>query len=215
MSFAEIRRGFVDRTARKPSGKVGVKMYKDPKGHYRSFKAVLEKLQLTPEDVYMEIGSGGGSLLAIALKTVKSAAAIDHSPDMVELARQKNLADVDAGKLEILAGNAEKLPWPDNTFTAGASANMFFFVEHPEVVLREMYRVLKPGGRFVLVTTGRGLLGRMTFGWLYSLRTYTDDAMRSMFEKAGFTNVDIKTDFTCMQLCSGAKCPSNGSDATC
>ena len=81
---------FFDVTARKPSGWLGKLMYGNPVGHYGFFRVAVGKLQLQPEDVFLEAGCGGGILLDMALQTVQRACGIDHSPDMVELARQKN-----------------------------------------------------------------------------------------------------------------------------
>ena len=62
---------FVDRTARKPSGSFARRMYSNPRGHYKSFRWTLDKLQLKPDDIFLEIGCGGGVLLNMALETVK------------------------------------------------------------------------------------------------------------------------------------------------
>ena len=62
---------FRDVTARRPSGWLGRKMYHDPKGHYPSFRMVMERLQLRPEDKFLEVACGGGSLLEMALENVR------------------------------------------------------------------------------------------------------------------------------------------------
>jgi len=81
---------FVDVTARKPSGWVGRLFYRDPKPHYRSFENALAKLRLAPQDVFLDVCCGGGTLLQIALKTVEWAAGLDYSPDMVALSGENN-----------------------------------------------------------------------------------------------------------------------------
>ena len=45
---------------------------------------------------------------------------------MVQIAIEKNQ---EAGRVEIVQGNAESLPWGDNSFTCAAAANVFFFIE--------------------------------------------------------------------------------------
>ena len=203
MTFTEKRKAFIDRTARKPGGKTGIKMYSNPKAHFKGFRIIMNRLNLSPQDEYFEIGCGGGQLLGMALERVKFAAAVDHSPDMAALATKNNQRHVKEHRAEILVGNAEHLPCPDNRFTSGASANMFFFVERPEKVLSEIYRVLQPGGRFALVTMGNGLLGKICFGWLYSLRTYSDDEMRTMLRNAGFSKIEVTSGYS--QVCYAEK----------
>ena len=58
---------FVDKTARKPSGWLGKRMYSNPRGHFKAFRLTLDKLQLKPDDIFLEIGCGGGVLLNMAL----------------------------------------------------------------------------------------------------------------------------------------------------
>ena len=77
---------FVDMAARRPSGWFGKKMYSNPQGHYKAFRLTLEKLALKPDDIFLEVGCGGGVLLNMALESVTQAKAIDHSPDMVQIA---------------------------------------------------------------------------------------------------------------------------------
>lgn len=186
---------FVDKTARRPAGRLGKMMYRNPRGHYQSFHLTLEKLQLNSEDVFLEIGCGGGVLLEMALKTVKQAKAIDHSPDMVRLAGERNRAALDWGRLEIVQGNAEALPWEDNTFTCAAAANMFFFLENPLPALQEWRRVLKPGGRLVITSTEDSAWVRtLFFVWSRSMKLYKNAQMAEMLKQAGFTTAQVQTD---------------------
>jgi ubiquinone/menaquinone biosynthesis C-methylase UbiE len=190
--ISKNREEFIDRTARKPYGKKAVKNYADPKAHYKGFTDILLVLRLDREDRFFEIGCGGGVLLKMALQKAGYAAAVDHSPEMVELSKQTNKRAVERGKAEIVTGDAADLPWETESFTAGAAAHMFFFVERPVEMLKEVYRVLKPGGRFAMVTMGKGPVGRLVFGKRYSLKTYSNQDMDTMFRKAGFSIVDIK-----------------------
>ena len=105
---------FFDVTARKPSGPLGRLMYRKPVEHYGFFHVVIENLQLRPEDVFLEVGCGGGVLLEMVLQTVQRACGIDHSPDMVELARQKNAQALSEGRVELVQGKVETLPWGGN-----------------------------------------------------------------------------------------------------
>jgi ubiquinone/menaquinone biosynthesis C-methylase UbiE len=205
MRCTERRQAFIDRTARKPSGERGIRAYNDPKGHYKSFRIIMDRLNLSSDDRYAEIGCGGGVLLKMVLGRVQYAAAIDHSPDMVELAKSNNRIAVEEGRAEIIQGDAASLPWSADSFTACASANMFFFVEEPQRMLSEVCRVLKTGGRFVMITAGRSILMKLTFGWLYKLRTYTDRDMRFMLEQAGFSRIEVKSHLGYYQICCAVK----------
>jgi ubiquinone/menaquinone biosynthesis C-methylase UbiE len=178
---------FVDVTARKPAGWLGRLLFRDPKPHYQSFQHVLEKLGLTPDDVLLDVCCGGGTLLQMALETVNRAAGLDYSPDMVELTKENNPQAVASGRLDVREGDAVALPWPDEEFDAVVNANAFVFIEEPLLSLREVHRVLKPGGRFVMVTTAPRRLAPILYGpWYSALKLYTCDELAGMLREAGF-----------------------------
>lgn len=139
--MSQLMRSFFDVTARKPSGWLGKRMYRKPVGHYGFFRAAKAKLQLHPDDIFLEVGCGGGILLDMALQSVHRACGIDHSPDMVALARQKNAQALCAGRVEIVQGDIGALPWSENLFTCAAGVEMLYFLESPVQALRELYRV--------------------------------------------------------------------------
>jgi ubiquinone/menaquinone biosynthesis C-methylase UbiE len=182
---------FVDLTARRPAGRLGRLLYRDAKQHHESFRYLLDKLALTPDDVLLDVCCGGGTLLQMALQTVNRAAGLDYSPDMVALTKENNQQAVAAGRLDVRQGDAVSLPWPDATFDAVANANAFVFIEEPLRCLRETHRVLTPGGRFVMVTTAPRRFARLVYGpWHFALRLYTCDGLADMLREAGFTAVE-------------------------
>jgi SAM-dependent methyltransferase len=180
---------FVDITARRPSGDAGAAHYRDPKEHEDSFAIALAALELTPADRYLELCFGGGQVLERALQMVPSAAGIDHSSDMLELARARNAEAVAAGRLELVEGDVHSLPWPDAEFTCAGCLNAFFFIEHPEDFLAEVRRVLAPDGRFVLVTARSAAAS--SGPWDPALRRYHPDELRAMLLDAGFAEAAV------------------------
>jgi ubiquinone/menaquinone biosynthesis C-methylase UbiE len=186
---------FFDVTARKPSGWLGKLMYRNPVGHYGFFRVAIEKLQLQPEDVFLEVGCGGGILLDMALQTVQRACGIDHSRDMVELARQRNAKALGEGRAEIVQGNVQALPWGENCFTCAAGVEMLCFVEDPALALRELYRVLKPGGRLLFVTAAEpeSAISRiLSAPWLSRLRFCSNGELASLLREAHFQIVQVQ-----------------------
>jgi SAM-dependent methyltransferase len=182
---------FVDVTARKPAGPLGRLLYRDAKQHYGSFQHILETLGLTPDDVLLDVCCGGGTLLQMALQAVNRAAGLDYSPDMVALTKENNHEAVAAGRLDVRQADAVVLPWPDATFDAVANANAFVFFEEPLRFLREVHRVLKPGGRFVMATTAPRRFARVLYGpWHFALRLYTCDELAEMIRETGFAAVE-------------------------
>lgn len=186
----------IDVTARKPSGLVGRWAFRNPREHYRAFRLAEEALGLEKCGVYLEIGCGGGVLLERALGTVSKACALDHSPDMIAEARRRNRAAVMEGRLELVVGDAESLPWPDGAFSWAASTEMWFFLRRPERVLAELRRVLRPGGRLVITSVPGGRRGVPDFllgPYRKSMRLYSDEALAAQLREAGFENVQART----------------------
>ena len=197
---------FVDATARKPSGWAGRLLYREPKPHFRSFEHVVDRLRLTADDSLLDVCCGGGSLLHIALQTVPHAAGLDHSPDMVELTRANNAEAVEARLLDVQQGDARTLPWPDGSFTAVANANALFFIPEPTRFLREVHRVLEPGGRFAISTMVDRKLARMLCQpWAPAMALYTDGELAQMLRDAGFTAVEVYSPDGFVQVAYGEK----------
>lgn len=188
-------RTFFDVTARKPSGWLGKLLYRKPVGHYGFFRVAIEKLQLQPEDIFLEVGCGGGILLDMALQTVQRACGIDHSPDMVALARQKNTQALSEGRLEIVQDDVGTLPWDENHFTCAAGVEMLYFIEDLAPALRELYRVLKPGGRLVFVMAAQpesALSKLIAAPWQRYLCFHLNAELTSILKEAGFGAVQVQ-----------------------
>lgn len=115
--------------------------------------AVTGLLAPAPGERVLDVGSGPGLLLrdlADAVGPEGLAAGIDISESMAAIARHR-LAD--AGNVEIAIGDATALPWPDAHFDRAVSTQVYEYVEDLTAALAELYRVLKPGGRAVIMAT--------------------------------------------------------------
>jgi SAM-dependent methyltransferase len=182
-----------DRRTRRPSGNQARSFYRDPLYHYPGFKAILKELDLKPDDYYLEVGCGGGALLKMVLQSGCKAAAIDHSYDMVKLARKENETAIKDGRLKILESDASKLPFPDETFTCVAMAGVLGFLPAPVTALSEMKRVLKKGGRIVVQGTDPEMRGTPAAPEPIAsrLKFYDSDELELLARNAGFEKVNI------------------------
>jgi SAM-dependent methyltransferase len=177
-----------DRKARKPSGPEARITYGDPIYHKPNFLAILNALAVKKDDYLLEVGCGGGVFLNWALKSGCRAAAIDHSPDMVALAKETNAEAVREKRLEILESEADRLPYPDSTFTCAVSTGVFGFISNPSGALSEVHRVLKKGGRYLMFTGTKELKGTPAAPepMASRLHFYEDDELVELVRRAGF-----------------------------
>jgi SAM-dependent methyltransferase len=182
-----------DRRARRPSGAQARSVYRDPLYHYPNFLAILAELRLTADDMLFEVGCGGGALLKKALTSGCRAAAIDHSAEMVRLAQEVNHEAVAAGRLEVKRASAEELPFPAATFTCAVMTGVVGFLPNPLATLREIQRVLKAGGRLVVLGSDPAWRGTPAAPepMASRLRFYTDDELRQLAVDAGFDNATV------------------------
>ena len=182
-----------DRGARRPSGTAARGAYGDPIYHYPNFRVLLEELALGTDDFLLEVGCGGGALLREALASGCRAAAVDHSADMVRLARRANREAVEAGRLDVRQASAERLPFADGVFTCATMTGVLGFLADPVAAFAEIRRVLAPGGRFVGLGSDPALRGTPAAPepMASRLRFYDDDELRRLAEAAGFREVRV------------------------
>jgi SAM-dependent methyltransferase len=179
-----------DGLARRPTGWIGRRFYRNATPHQTSFRETLDVLALGPGDHLLEIGCGGGTLLEWALDTGCTAQAIDQSSQMLALARQRNAQAIRDGRLALHEADAAHLPFADGEFTAAAMTNVFFFLYEPAVVLAEVRRTLASGGRIAIYTDATGFMAPPFVA--HRMRFYTDDQLRGMLQDAGYTEIALQ-----------------------
>ena len=183
-----------DRKARRPSGDAAVATYRDPTYHWPNFLHILDELRLTPSDRLLEVACGGGAFLRKALEAGGTAVAVDHSPDLLRVAREANAAAIRDGRLRILEAEADRLPVPDGAFTCCVCTGAFGFFPDPKGSLAEMYRALEPGGRLALYSSSVALRGTPAAPEPIASRVayYTPEELLALAHGAGF--VDARVD---------------------
>ena len=177
-----------DRVARRPSGLRARQVYGAEDVHEFARRAILDALALGPADHVLDLGCGGGLLLRDALAQGARATGLDHSEEMVSLARERA-----SGSTVVLA-EAEYLSFEDATFTAVSMSIVFFFLADPVGVLRECNRVLRPGGRLAIFTSGPELRGTPAAPEPLASRGhfYTDTELAELARDAGLGAVSVQ-----------------------
>jgi ubiquinone/menaquinone biosynthesis C-methylase UbiE len=112
----------------------------------------LELMDVQPDDRLLEIGFGPGDLVRRLLDATSCGmvAGVDPSDVMLAEATKRNKMAIDDGRLRLQVGRISSLPYPDAAFTKVCSVNTIYFWPDPESDLREVHRVLEPGGHCFL-----------------------------------------------------------------
>ena len=119
---------------------------------YQTF--ALSKLDLEAGGGFLDVGCGTGWAVrqAAARLTSSVAAGIDVSPRMIAKAKKLSAA---SPRVEFLVASSESTPYSNETFRWVICTFSFHHYENPVLSLQEIKRVMRPGGRFVLIDAAR------------------------------------------------------------
>jgi ubiquinone/menaquinone biosynthesis C-methylase UbiE len=96
-----------------------------------------------------DVGTGTGFVAAGIAPRVKRVVGVDNAPEMLTVARE-NLTAVGVSNVDLASGEAERLPLEDGSVDAAFANMVLHHAEHPTAMLREMARVVRPGGRVAI-----------------------------------------------------------------
>lgn len=113
----------------------------------------LSHLSIGPADEILDIGCGGGrAVRSLAmLAPGGKATGIDHSTQSVAASRRVNSDLIATGRVEIHMGSVSALPFRDQTFDVVTAIETHYYWPDPEADFRQVLRVLRPGGTFLVV----------------------------------------------------------------
>ena len=115
-------------------------------------RRTIDLLEVQPSDRVLEIGFGPGVGIEFLANAIPSGwvAGIDPSEEMVEQAAARNATGIETGRVELTLGCVECLPFANDTFDRALAINSMQVWPDAVAGLREIRRVLRPGGRLVL-----------------------------------------------------------------
>jgi arsenite methyltransferase len=156
--------------------------------------------QLKPGEVVLDLGSGGGIDVLLSARRVGptgKAYGLDMTDEMLALANE-NKRKAGMENVQFLKGEIENIPLPDNSFDVIISNCVINLSADKSKVLREAFRVLKPGGRFAVsdvVTRGEMLpeIRQSVLAWVGCIAgALEENEYRSKLAQAGFEHIDIE-----------------------
>jgi ubiquinone/menaquinone biosynthesis C-methylase UbiE len=153
----------------------------------------LDRLALAPGDQLLDVGFGGGLLIRQAIASAPGlfVAGIDVSRPMIARGRRAFRDEIRQGRVDIAEADVSSIPYADDRFDKAAAINTLHFWPDAAAGLREVRRVLKPGGTLVIAVRPKEFLERVRFTTL-GFTAFGDAELGRLLEASGFEHVVVE-----------------------
>jgi ubiquinone/menaquinone biosynthesis C-methylase UbiE len=184
---------------RKPQGIGGSMMLWSMNwGHAALARWGLRHLEIRSDSQILDVGCGGGVNIARMLKLAPSGSVsgLDYSDISVSKSVKVNRQAITAGRSEIKQGGVSQIPWRDGSFDLVTAFETVYF--WPDFVgdLREVRRVLKPGGVIFIcnesVKSDDGAVPYQGFVKMLDLKMYSPSDFKAALKEAGFEGAEVR-----------------------
>lgn len=155
-------------------------------------KAVLTAAGPGPFDMVIDFGTGTGRMLALFAGKSRRVEGIDLSHQMLTVARSK-LQEAGAGNASVRHGDATASPYPDACANLVIIHQVLHFLDDPARALVEAARVLKPGGRLVIVEFAQHTLEHLRTDHAHRHLGVSESDLGRWAEKAGLAVKSART----------------------
>ncbi|HPN05762.1 MAG TPA: metalloregulator ArsR/SmtB family transcription factor [Hyphomonadaceae bacterium] len=155
-------------------------------------KAVLAAAGAGPFDLVVDFGTGTGRMLALFAAKARRVEGIDLSHQMLTVARSK-LQEAGVGNASVRHGDATAAPYPDDCASLVIIHQVLHFLDDPARALNEAARVLKPGGKLVVVDFAPHTLEHLRMDHAHRHLGVSEEDLERWGEKAGLAVKSAKT----------------------
>ena len=141
----------------------------------------------------LDIGCGGGAnLLRLAKLAARgTVCGIDISECSLECSRKKVREYIAEGRCQVKYGSAEEIPFPDGFFAVVTAFETVYFWKDMAAALREVRRVLREDGLFMVVNDQSDAQNNCWAGIVEGMTVRGGDELRALFEEAGFIGTEV------------------------
>ncbi|MEE3325169.1 MAG: class I SAM-dependent methyltransferase [Methanosphaera sp.] len=179
---------------RKPEGKLGnIQLKSMNKEHTPVSLWGLKHLNISPDDIVLDIGCGGGMNINRMAQTAKKVYGVDYSIESVNLSKEVNEDLIREGRVEVHEGDVMDLPFDDDTFDIVTAFETVYF--WPDIIksFGEVKRVLKPGGMFLIgcESNGTNNLAMKFFDKVIDMTFYEDKDLREFLGNNDFKDITV------------------------
>lgn len=161
-------------------------------GNRDLYEFMLKNIDIKNGERVLEIGYGNGHFYKEIFEKSPDAeiSGIDLSQIMHKEAVITNKELIEAGKLDLHHGTSDRIPYQDNIFDKVFCLNVVYFWDKPEDHLKEILRVLKPGGTFYSGNRTKETMKQMPFS-PYGFSMYDPEDWQAMLNNNNFNNTDF------------------------
>lgn len=177
---------------RKPQGEKGLRVGEQMNiGNLMINRHTIALLKANTNNTILEIGMGNGNFVGELLAAYPDCTytGCDYSADMVQASKNRNEEWILKGKATFVMGNANNLPFENNSFDRIFTINTVYFWDNPAKVLSECKRVLKPGGQLLIGIRPKEIMEKYLFV-KYDFTLFSKEELCSMLQNNGFKIVD-------------------------
>jgi ubiquinone/menaquinone biosynthesis C-methylase UbiE len=159
----------------------------------------LAQISIEKQDAILDVGCGGGRTVSklAAIATQGTVYGLDYSPESVAVAERTNRQSIGMGRVEIREGAVSHIPFTDDTFDLVTAVETHFWWPDLPADMREVLRVLKPGGRLIVVAEiykgAKTKTAKLAEKYLpmSGLKLLSVNEHRDLFASAGYSDVQI------------------------
>jgi SAM-dependent methyltransferase len=184
---------------RKPSGWFGKRIAGTMNlSHAKMTDWALQQVSVPKDGTILDIGCGGGLTIRrlAAMASAGKVFGLDYSPASVAVSSATNAQEIEAGRVEIKHGSVASLPFADCTLDLVTAVETHYYWPDLPANLREILRVLMPGGTFALIAeTYRGGPFRLLYAIVMPLlraKFLSDQEHRDLLSQTGFIDVETR-----------------------
>lgn len=158
------------------------------KGHEKLAKWGRSYLKIDKEFTVLDLGCGGGRNIEYFLSKANKVYGIDYSKSSVKMARNLNKDEIKSGRCQILLGDVKSLPVKDESIDIVTAFETIYFWDEIEKCFKEIYRVLKKDGEFLICNEASSMKRRdvKKLADMLDFEVYTPDYLTKMLTKIGF-----------------------------